>query len=85
MVIQIQFRLDHYASELRNTAVGLVEHRTLHFTPVCGHTLGTIQELNQPLWDGEVSWGLQIRGLTPDSWKLFELGKTYHLDLTPAT
>ena len=85
MVTRAKFRLNSYTTELydkwvENKSTGLVEKRTLNFTPV----YGTGSEENKAFWDATPTGSLQLGIVNRDAWGLFELGKCYYLDFTPA-
>ena len=85
MAVRAKFRLNSYTTELYdkwdgNKSVGLLEKRTLNFTPV----YGTGGEENKAFWDATPTGSLQLGVVNQAAWKQFELGKTYYLDFTPA-
>ena len=85
MAVRAKFRLNSYTTELYdkwdgNKSVGLLEKRTLNFTPV----YGTGSEENKAFWDATPSGSLQLGVVNQAAWSEFELGKTYYLDFTPA-
>ena len=85
MTVRAKFRLNSYTTEMYdrwvdNKNVGLVEKRTLNFTPV----YGAGSEENKAFWDATPTGSLQLGVVNQDAWKQFELGKSYYLDFTPA-
>lgn len=91
MTVRAKFKLNSYTTEMQTDGYQktdgkddyskpvLVEKRTLNFTPVSHGS-----EENKTFWEYTPSGSLQLGVVNQAAWTLFELGKEYYLDFTPA-
>jgi hypothetical protein len=59
-----------------------VEQRTLKFAPVFHN--GDPAHENTKFWEASPSGEIKLGTINPQAWSMFEIGKEYYVDFTPA-